>query len=71
MKEILSKTSFWKRVKDSVALIGTGTEFGLVLSEASHTWMLVTSVATFAVYILGIWMEDKDNNGTIDIFEGK
>lgn len=67
--------SFWKRaivwtkVKDTLAIGAILSQAGFELGNASEQLRLVIGAGTFVGYIIGMWMEDKDKNGIVDIFE--
>lgn len=61
--------SFWTKISHTIQLFGTGGQVALVASDASHIWNYITAGATIAGMILAVWMDDKNNNGTVDIFE--
>lgn len=62
-------TSFWTKISHTFQLFGTGGQVALALNHALPIWNIVTGVATIAGMVLSIWMDDKDNNGKVDIFE--
>ena len=61
--------SFWNKVNHSIQLFGTGSQVALVASEASHVWNYVAAGATTIAMLFTIWMEDKNKNDIVDIFE--
>lgn len=67
--EYWKRTTFWNKLKDTFALFGTGGQVVLALSHTSPYWNLVAGIATIMVMIFTIWMDDRDNNGVVDLFE--
>lgn len=61
--------SFWTKISHTFQLFGTGGQVALALNHALPIWNIVTGVATIAGMVLAIWMDDKNNNGKVDIFE--
>lgn len=64
-----TKTSFWHKVKDTIQLVGTATQLGLIFGDSQHIYNILIAVAQFAGLILPIWLTDANNDGTIDGFE--
>lgn len=61
--------SFWTKLNHSVQLFGTGSQVTLVAAEASPMWNYVAAGATVITMLFAIWMEDKNKNDIVDIFE--
>lgn len=61
--------SFWNKMNHSVQLFGTGSQVTLVASDASHVWNYIAAGATTVAMLFTIWMEDKNNDGIVDVFE--
>lgn len=61
--------SFWNKLNHSIQLFGTGSQVALVAAEASHIWNYIAAAATTITMLFAIWMEDRDGNGTVDVFE--
>lgn len=64
-------TTFWTKVSHTIQLFGTGGQVALVAAHASPIWNYITAGATIIGMVLAIWMEDKNNDGTVDVFENK
>lgn len=60
---------YWTKIKGTVALGGIGTEITLFIADSSDLWKWVAAGATALSYLITIWIEDKNNNGIVDIFE--
>lgn len=65
----LKSTGFWNKLNHSVQLFGTGSQVALVASESSHVWNYIAAGATTATMLVAIWMEDRNSNGIVDVFE--
>lgn len=65
----IKTVSFWNKMNHSVQLFGTGSQVALVAAEASHIWNYIAAGATTVAMLFTIWMEDKDDNGLVDVFE--
>lgn len=61
--------SFWNKMNHSVQLFGTGSQLTLVAADASPIWNYVAGAATTIAMLFTIWMEDKNENGLVDVFE--
>lgn len=61
--------SFWNKMNHSVQLFGTGSQVALVAAEASHIWNYIAAGATTIAMLFTIWMDDKNNDGIVDVFE--
>lgn len=64
-----TKTSFWHKVKDTIQVIGTFTQLGLILGDSQHIYNIITAVAQLAGLVLPIWLTDANSDGIIDGFE--
>lgn len=64
-----TKTSFWHKVKDTIQVIGTFTQLGLILGDSQHIYNIITAVAQLAGLVLPIWLTDANADGIIDGFE--
>lgn len=63
------RTSFWTKVMLTIQAIGTFTQLSLIFGDSQHIYNVIVALVQLAGLILPIWMDDKDNNGTVDIFE--
>ena len=63
------KTLFWGKVKDSLAIGAILSQAGLEMGNASETVKLIVAGGSIAAYLVGMWMEDKNQDGIVDIFE--
>lgn len=63
--------SFWTKLNHSVQIFGTGSQVTLVAAEASPIWNYIAAGATVMTMLFAIWMEDRDNDGLVDIFQEK
>ena len=66
---IFTKTIFWKKSEQTLSLVG-GIGITTAGFEQAPYWVFIAfgSCAVIAK-VLFIWIEDKDNDGIIDIFE--
>ena len=63
------KASFWNKVKDTIHFLGTATQLTLILGDSAHIWNFITAAAQVLGSIIAIWMEDKDKDGEVDVFQ--
>lgn len=61
--------SFWNKINHTIQLFGTGGQVALALNHVSPVWNIITGGATILAMVFAIWMDDKDNNGKVDLFE--
>jgi len=61
--------TFWTKLKSSIAFGGIGTEFTLFMADSADVWKWIAGGATVLSYLITIWIEDKNNNGIVDLFE--
>lgn len=64
-----TKTAFWHKVKDTIQVVGTFTQLGLILGDSQHIYNVITAVAQLIGLILPIWLVDMDQDGEIDTFQ--
>ena len=63
------KTLFWTKVKDSLAIGAILSQAGLEVGNASETVKLIVAGGSILAYLVGMWMEDRDKDGIVDIFQ--
>jgi hypothetical protein len=63
------KTVFWTKVRDSINAVGTLTQLGLIAADSAHVWNYVVGGAQLIGTFISIWFDDKDKDGTADIFQ--
>lgn len=61
--------SFWTKVQGFSALFGIGSELTLFMMESHPGWKTAAAVATIVGLALKYFIEDKDNNGEVDLFQ--
>jgi hypothetical protein len=69
VKAFWIKMSFWLKLKASIAVFGVGSEISLFIGDSHDAWKWVAGIATALGLLITIIMEDKDNNGHVDLFE--
>lgn len=63
--------TFWNKLKATIGLVGIGGEVALHFADSHPAWKVVAGIATITALAIAIWFEDKDNDGTADIFQSK
>ena len=66
---ILSKTIFWTKTEQTLSLLGG---IGITTAGFEHApyWVFIAfGACAVLAKIIFIWIDDKDNNGTIDWFD--
>ena len=63
------KSSFWQRIKDTIALFGTGGQVVLLLAEVPHLYNYITAAATALGMLVTLWFNDQDGDGNVDLFQ--
>lgn len=66
---IWKKALLWTKVKDSLALGGILGQAGMEALNTNPKIQMWVAVGTVLGYLVGMWMEDKNNDGIVDIFE--
>lgn len=69
MSKFWTKTLFWQRVRDSLAIFGTPGGAIAAYIETNPAWLCLSAVSAVLVALIAIWMADHDKNGIVDIFE--
>lgn len=69
MKKFYTRTVFWKKVEQTLGIGGAISVASLGWNDAPGWVFLAIGVCGFFGKALLIWIEDKDNNGTVDWFE--
>jgi hypothetical protein len=63
------RTRIWGKLRDTFAVLGTGTTIGLEATDVGGFWAYVVATATLTGTIAGIWMSDENQDGIADIFQ--
>lgn len=71
MSKIWQSVNFWLKIKATIASIGVGGEITMIATEQSAAWHYATIVATIMGILITNFVEDKDNDGIVDLFENK
>lgn len=66
---IWKKAILWTKIKDTFALGGILGQAGMEALNTSEVIQLSVAVGTVIGYLVGMWMEDKDQDGIVDIFQ--
>ncbi len=69
MAKWFKQFSFWSKLKAIIALFGAGGELTVVLTSAPGWLHAVVIPATILSLMLAQLIEDKNNNGIVDLFE--
>lgn len=65
------RMSFWLKLRSLFGTLGVGGEFALFLGDSAHGYKWIVGGATVVAIIITHFMEDKNNNNIVDIFEDK
>lgn len=66
---IWKRAIIWVKIKDSLALGGILGQAGMEVLNTSEAIKLWVAVGTVLGYLVGMWMEDKNNDGIVDLFQ--
>jgi hypothetical protein len=66
---IWKKAILWTKIKDTFALGGILGQAGMEVLNTNQTVQVCVAVGTVIGYLVGMWMEDKDHDGVVDIFQ--
>jgi hypothetical protein len=69
MKTLFKKSKFWTRVKDTFAIGGVLGQLGMERYQTNHEVQFWIGIGSLGAYLIGLWMEDKNNDGIVDLFE--
>lgn len=66
---IWKRALLWVKVKDTLAIGSILSQAGMEIGNTSESIKLWIGLGSLIGYLVGMWMEDKDKNGVVDIFE--
>lgn len=66
---IFHKTEFWKKSEQTLSLIGGIGVTTAGFEQAPYWVFILFGIFAVSAKIVFVWIDDKDNNGTIDWFE--
>ena len=71
MGSLFKRTIFWQKVERTFAILGSIETifFGSGVIEMSKTAVIIIGSFTLLGLLVGMWMEDRDADGTPDIFQ--
>ena len=64
-------SSFWNKIRALLGIFGPGTELALIATHTNPNFQIALCILGGLGYGISIIMEDKDNDGVVDIFEDK
>lgn len=68
---IWKRALFWTKVKDTLAIGSIISQGGMELGGTPEDVKIWIGVGSLAAYLVGMWMEDKDKDGVVDIFQSE
>ncbi len=66
---IWKKAILWTKIKDTFAIGGILSQGGMEVLNSSELVKLIVAGGTVIGYVVGMWMEDKDGDGVVDLFQ--
>jgi hypothetical protein len=57
------------KLKDSIQAIGTVTQLSLIFENSQFIWNIITATIQLGGLLIPIWIEDRNQDGLIDVFE--
>ncbi len=69
MTKLWKKVGFWMKLKVSIASVGIGSEVFMHFADTHPTWKIVAGVGTIVGILISVWIEDKNNDGIVDLFQ--
>lgn len=72
---MIQKTDFWKKVMDTLALLGSLTTGGMGAMQQwadahiTGAWYVASGVIAILSLVLRIWITDQDGDGKVDILQ--
>lgn len=66
---IWKKAILWTKIKDTFALGGILSQAGMEVLHTNEKIQFYVAIGTVLGYLVGMWMEDKDRDGIVDIFQ--
>lgn len=65
------RVSFWQKLKATIAGLGISSEITLYMMDSHPAWKVVAAISSVVGMLITTWVEDKDNDGVVDIFQNK
>lgn len=62
---------FWTKLKATIAVFGVGGEITMIATEQVAGWHVITIAATMTSILITNFIEDKNNNGIVDLWDKK
>jgi len=66
---IWKRAILWTKLKDTFALGGLLGQAGMDAFATNEIVKIYIGVGTIIGYLVGMWMEDKDRDGVVDLFQ--
>lgn len=53
----------------TIQAIGTFTQLSLIFGDSQHIYNVLVALVQLSGLIIPIWFDDRNGNGTVDLFE--
>lgn len=71
MAKIWQQFGFWMKIRAAIGTLGAGGEITLLATEQAAYWHWITIGATALGMLITLFIEDKNNNNIVDLFENQ
>lgn len=68
---IWHKSATWEKVQLSINILLSMTQGALIIGDSKHIWNYAVLAGQILGALIGIWMVDKDKDGTPDLFQAE
>lgn len=66
---IWKRALLWVKIKDTLAIGSILSQAGMEIGNTSEALKLWIGLGSLVGYLVGMWMEDKDKDGIVDLFQ--
>lgn len=68
---IWKKSATWEKVQLSINILLSMTQGALIIGDSKHIWNYVVMGGQIIGALIGVWMVDRDKDGTPDVFQAE
>ena len=67
--KIWQKMSTWKKIQLTIQAILSLAQLSLIFGQSQHIYNVFITAGQLLALIIPIWIEDRDNDGHVDLFQ--
>lgn len=66
---MIKRMTFWTKVQLTIQAVLSLAQLSLIFGDSEHIYNVFITAGQLVALIIPIWIEDKNNDGNVDLFE--